>query len=266
MITAATLVLKPEDASVVTAFCAVGSPADALRIYQAVRRATGEAISGLELMSDFGVGLVSSHFPALRNPCGSRSPWYLLLELSGPADLREQVETALMGLLESGLMHDVVIASSEAQRQALWDLRENTPEANRLTGAICNSDTSVPISAVDAFIAATHAELHRLHPGLRINSYGHIGDGNIHHNVFPPEGTAKADFVADHPQIITAVRMAIDEVTHRFDGSISAEHGIGRLKVEDLAHFGSPAKLAVMRQIKSALDPHDILNPGALLG
>ncbi len=266
IITAATLVLKPMDATTITALCALGSPADALRVYQALRREVGEAISGLELLSDFGIGLVTSHFAALHNPFAQPSPWYLLLELSGAEDLRARTETALTALLEADLLRDVVLASSGAQRQALWDLRENTPEANRLTGAICNSDTSVPISAVDAFIAASHAEIRKQHPELRINSYGHIGDGNIHHNVFPPEGTAKADFVASHPGIITAVRMAINEVTDRFDGSISAEHGIGRLKTEDFLRFANPAKVTTMRRIKSALDPDDILNPGALLG
>ena len=158
-----------------------------------------------------------------------------------------------------------MIATSEAQRNGLWDLRENMPEANRMAGAICNSDTSVPISQIDKFIALTHTTISGIHPGLRTNSYGHIGDGNIHHNVFPPEGTTKAEFLAAHPVMIDAVRTAINETSGQFGGSISAEHGIGRLKRNDLRSHGSRTKLETIRKIKSALDPNGIMNPGALL-
>jgi FAD/FMN-containing dehydrogenase len=165
---------------------------------------------------------------------------------------------------ESGIISDVVIAESEAQRLALWRLREETPEANRREGAICSSDTSVPIGRIEEFIARVGANLEAIQPGLRVNSYGHIGDGNIHHNVFPPEGTSKADYVEQSPDNIEAVRMAINEATNDCNGSISAEHGIGRLKTNDLSRFADPAKLSVMKKIKKALDPDNIMNPGAL--
>ena len=167
--------------------------------------------------------------------------------------------------MEAELIGDAVIAASEGQRARLWDLRENTPEANRLTGAICNSDTSVPISRIDDFISRTYTALAAVHSGLRTNSYGHIGDGNIHHNVFPPEGITKADFIDANPGIIDAVRHAIDDVTVGCNGSISAEHGIGRLKTGDLQHYGSAAKLQAIRQIKAAIDPNNIMNPGVLI-
>ena len=132
-------------------------------------------------------------------------------------------------------------------------------------GAFCNSDTSVPISKVDGFIERTVQTVSAIHPGLRINTYGHIGDGNIHHNVLPPDGVSKADFVAGDPGIVEAVRMSINDTTQEFCGSISAEHGIGRLKTRDLEVYGDPAKSEAVRRIKKALDPNNIMNPGALL-
>ena len=265
VITAATLVLKPVDPETVTAFCALASPGDALRLYHRLAGTLGGSISGLELMSDFGVSLVTGYFPDLGLPLADRHPWYLLLEASGHTGLRADVEAALAGCMEAGLLPDVVLAGSEAQRMKLWALRENTPEANRLAGAFCSSDTSVAISRVEEFVARATEAVAGVHPGLRINTYGHVGDGNIHHNVFPPEGAAKAAFIAGHPGIADAVRIAIDEATVRCGGSISAEHGIGRLKVEDLQAYASPARLGAMRAIKRALDPMGILNPGALL-
>jgi len=265
IITAATLVLKPIDPDCVTALCALASPGEALALFAALRQRLGDSLSALELMSGFGLDLVTRHFPALRNPFTERHDWFLLAEVSGPEGMRERVELALADCLESGLLADVVIATSESQRANLWDLRENTPDANRAEGAICNSDTSVPVSRIEAFVRETHAAVLAIHPGLRTNSYGHIGDGNIHHNVFPPDGVAKADFVSANPGIIEAVRDAIDLVTLDFGGAISAEHGIGRLKVGDLARYGSPAKLAAIRAIKASLDPGGIMNPGAII-
>lgn len=265
VITAATLVVKPVDPETVTALCAIASPGDALRIYHRLARTLGGSIGALELLSDFGIKLVTGHFSDLSLPFAEHHPWYLLVEASGRSGLRADVEAALSVCMEDGLSSDAVLAESESQRMKLWALRENTPEANRLTGAICSSDTSVAISRVEAFITLASETVAKVHPGLRINSYGHIGDGNIHHNVFPPEGVAKASFIAANPGVIDAVRIAIDEATVQCAGSISAEHGIGRLKVGDLQTYASAAKLSAMRAIKQALDPNGILNPGVLL-
>lgn len=265
IITAATLVLKPVDPETVTAFCAVGSPADALQLYKHVRKYLGESISALELMCGLGLDLVTSHFPTLSKPMAEPHDWYLLLEADGPVGIGEKLEEALGEAFENGLALDAVVAQSQAQRQSLWDLRENTPEANRGAGAFCNSDTSVPISKVDAFIAETVRAVREIHPDVRFNTYGHIGDGNIHHNVLPPVGISKADFVAANPGIIEAVRMAINDATLKFDGSISAEHGIGRLKVTDMRVHASKAKLETMKRIKQAMDPNNIMNPGSLI-
>lgn len=265
IITAATLVLKPIDPETVTVFCTVNSPADALKLYRQVRPRLGDAISALELMSGFGVGLVTEHFPALSKPFAQYHEWYLLLEASGSVGLGERVEAALAECLDNELVSDAVIAQSQSQRNSLWDLREYTPAANRLAGAFCNSDTAVPIGKVNDFIEQTVQAVLDIHPGLRINSYGHIGDGNIHHNILPPGGTAKADFVAENPGIVEAVRMAINDVTRQFDGSISAEHGIGRLKTQDLELYAGTVKCDALRTIKMALDPNNIMNPGAVI-
>ena len=265
IITAATLVLKPIDPETVTVLCATQSPADALRLYKILRKDLGENISALELMSGFGLDLVTSHFPSLNIPFEQKHKWYMLTEVTGHVGIRERLESSLVRCMEQELLPDAVFAESQAQKDSLWKLRENTPEANRLTGAICNSDTSVPISRVDDFITLTAQKVLEINSGLRINSYGHIGDGNIHHNVFPPEGVSKADFVASNPSIIDTIRMVINETTCHCGGSISAEHGIGRLKKNDLEIYASKARLEAMKSIKSALDPNNIMNPGALI-
>ena len=265
VITAATLSLRPTDPETVTVLCALTSPRQAIRLFEVFRRDLGDCLSGLELLSNFGLGLVNQHFPELKNPLAEPSDWYLLGEISGPRGIRDRVESVLADCLEGDLLADAVIATSEAQRAHLWELRENTPEANKLSGAFCNSDTSVPISQIDRFVADTHAAVEAVHQGLRTNSYGHIGDGNIHHNVFPPEGQSKDEFIATNPGIIEKVRHAIDEVTVRCNGSISAEHGIGRLKTNDLKTYGNSTKLQAIRQIKTALDPGNIMNPGVII-
>jgi len=265
IITAATLKLKPNDAETGTALLAIRSPRAGLALYKALKSHLGESLSALELMSGLGLDLVTSSFADLRGPFEETPPWALLMEASGPAGMGARIEAALEACFEEELLHDAVIAQSEAQRDALWDLREYTPEANRMAGAFCNSDTSVAVSKVDGFIAGTVAAIAGIHAGVRINSYGHLGDGNIHHNVFPPMGMGKADFLAENPGIIDAVRLAINDVTHAHGGSISAEHGIGRLKTSDLESYATAARQKMLRQIKTALDPKNILNPGALI-
>ena len=265
IITAASLKLKPVDPETATAFLAIGSPAQALQVYNRLKGHLGDAISALELMCGLGLELVVSTFPKLRNPLDRNCDWALLLEATGPVGIGDRLQGALAQCLEEGIVMDAVIAQSEAQRKSLWDLREHTPDANRVAGAFCNSDTCVPISRLDAFIADTIEAVREIHPDVRINSYGHVGDGNIHHNVIPPAGVTKADFLKSNPGIIDAVRLAINETSHRHDGSISAEHGIGRLKTEDLQSFAEKARCDTIRRIKRALDPNNIMNPGVLI-
>ncbi|MEM9472977.1 MAG: FAD-binding oxidoreductase [Pseudomonadota bacterium] len=265
VITAASLMLKPVDQETATALLAIKSPAHALKIYNEIKIHLGDAISALELMSGLGLELVVAKFPSLRNPFERGCDWALLLEATGPLGVGDRLQSALAGCLDKDLVVDAIVAQSPSQRDSLWDLRENTPEANRMAGAFCNSDTSVPISRVDAFVSDTFKAICDIHPDVRINCYGHIGDGNIHHNVMPPVGVAKAEFVASNPGIVDAVRMAINEISHRHGGSISAEHGIGRLKTRDLETFAGKARYDTIRRIKLALDPNNIMNPGALI-
>ena len=265
IITAATLVVKPVDPHTVTALCAVESPAQALLVARQLRKDVGETVNALELMSRFGLELVTRHFPSLQVPVSLNPNWFLLMEVAGQAGIENQFEESLANCLEQQLLTDVVIAHSQQQQTNLWQLRENTPEANRRSGAICSSDTAVPISKVDAFIEHTTSAILEIHSGLRINTYGHIGDGNIHHNILPPASHSKAQFVDEHTGIVELVRMAINDATVRFNGSISAEHGIGRLKVRDLELYADSTKLAVIRSIKDSLDPNGIMNPGVMV-
>ena len=265
IITAAALILKPTDPETVTALCAIESPAHALSLYKQLRKDLGESISALELMSCFGLQLVTHHFPSLSIPFPNTHPWVLLIEVSGHVGITNRFEEALSRCIEQELLSDAAIAQSQTQQANLWGLRENTTESNRLGGAFCSSDTAVPISQVDAFINRTIDAIHDIHPDLQLNSFGHIGDGNIHHNVLPPSGTSKSEFLADNPGIIETVRMAINDATVQFNGSISAEHGIGRLKTKDLELYADKTKLSTIRSIKAALDPNGIMNPGAIL-
>lgn len=265
IITAACLSLKPANAETVTALCVVPSPEQAVDLLQHIRHAIGENVSALELMSGQGMTLLNEHFPQINQPFQQHHDWYVLIEVAGQAGIRQSFETALFAAMEAGLVIDAVIAATESQRSALWALRENMTEANRLSGAICSSDTAVPISRIGAFNRQTAAAVSAIHPGLRLNSFGHIGDGNIHHNVLPPVGISKAAFVKAHPEMIEAIRMAINEVTHQCDGTISAEHGIGRLKTGDMGHYADPVKMQTMRAIKQALDPEGIMNPGVIV-
>ncbi len=265
IITAASLRLKPKDPETVTAFLAIRSPGEGLAVYREMKAHLGDAISALELMSGLGLDLVTSKFPTLRNPFVTTPEWALLFEASGPIGIGSGTEAALEACFEKDLIQDAVIAQSAAQRDGLWDLRENTPEANRMAGAFCNSDTSVAISKVDSFIEDTVKAISAIHGSVQINSYGHVGDGNIHHNVFPPVGISKEAFLKSNPGIIDKVRLVINDVTHAHGGSISAEHGIGRLKTDDLERYASHARLDTLKRIKSALDPKNIMNPGALI-
>jgi FAD/FMN-containing dehydrogenase len=265
IITAATLSLYPIDDEVVTVFCALDSPSSALKLYKHIRKSLGGNISALELMSDLGLDLVTKNFPLLNKPFTERHDWYLLLEVGGHEGIRTRTEAVLEDSFENELIVDAIIAQSQSQRNNLWDLRENTPESNRLSGAFCNSDTSVPISKVDDFIEETFTKILAFDPNLRVNAYGHIGDGNIHYNVLPPDGLTKKDFITSNPEIIEAVRMAINETTMHFGGSISAEHGIGRLKAGDLEVYANPTKHKILKSIKLALDPNNIMNPGAII-
>jgi D-lactate dehydrogenase (cytochrome) len=264
IITAASLKLSPRPEQSTTLMCAVASPAAAVALLQTIINHIGEAVSAFELMSELGIALATKHFPHARNPFNQNHQWYVLMEIEGHQEVRARLEDLLTRQLERDTIVDIIVAQSDTQSQALWELRELAYEYNRKEGVIYSSDTSVPISQIQHFIQQTVTSICNFDPDLRINCYGHIGDGNIHVNVFAPGKVAKQIYQAKKPGIKESLHRIINELTLACEGSISAEHGIGRLKTEDMTRYGDPTKLAIMKTIKQALDPKGIMNPGAL--
>jgi len=263
VITAASLKLFPKPKARATIFMAVDRPDQALALLHLARAEAGQQLTTFEIMPRFGVEVVLRHAPGTRDPLGAPSPWYVLMELSSPgADgLDVTVEKLLEAALDQGVISDAVLAASEAQRQDLWRIREAMSEVQRFEGGSIKHDVSVPVAAVPDFLAEAIATVIRMVPGCRPLPFGHLGDGNIHFNITQPEGADKAAFLARWDEINAAVHAVVAS----FHGSISAEHGIGRLKKHLLPGIKDPVELALMRAIKATLDPTGILNPGAVL-
>ena len=263
VITAATLKLFPRPRSVATGWIGIPSPAAAIALLALLREASADRLSSCELVPQAALDLVLHHIPSARSPGVSPAPWYLLVELSSSAeeDLDALLEAALASALGGGLVLDAVIAHSETRRENLWRLRETVPEAQRLAGGSLKHDISVPIAAVPAFIEAGAALVESLVPEGFLVAYGHIGDGNLHFNVNQRAGTSREAFSGHE----AALKRAVHDLVAQHGGSFSAEHGIGQLKVDELARYTSAAELAAMRSIKLALDPRGILNPGKVL-
>ncbi len=263
VITAASLRLFPRPAAEGAAMMVVDSPAAALSLLALAQEQVGGGISAFELISGTGLQFLAETMPDLRRPFDPAPDWLILVDLGLAAG--EDPAAALERLFEAGLernlVSDGVIAASEAQRSQLWAVRETIPEANKRIGAISSHDIALPLSAVPDFIDEAGRRLAAL-GDYRINCFGHLGDGNLHYNVYPMPGQSKQQRLAEKP----AVQKLVHDLTHAMEGSISAEHGIGRLKAADLQRYGDPAKLAAMRAIKDALDPAGIMNPGAVLG
>lgn len=262
IITAATLRLFPRPAGEGTAFFAVPSPAAALDLLALAQDRLGGLISGFELIARQGLEFLTETMPQVRQPFASPPDWMVLVDLGLPAgmDPSAALEDLFVRAAEAGLVTDGVIAQSQAQRAEFWTLRESLPAANRKIGAVSSHDISLPLSEIPAFIERAGPALARL-GDWRINCFGHLGDGNLHYNVFPAPGRSRAD----HENSRDAIKTCVHDLVHDMGGSVSAEHGIGRLKVQDLETYGDPAKLAAMRAIKAALDPAGIMNPGAVL-
>lgn len=263
VITAASLKLFPKPRARATAFLAVDSPDQALSLLHLARAEAGQQLTTFEIMPRFGIEVVLRHAPGTRDPLAAPSPWYVLMELSSPgADgLDATVERLLEAALDQGVISDAVLAASESQRQDLWRLREAMSEVQRFEGGSIKHDVSVPVAAVPDFLAEAIALVIKMIPGCRPLPFGHLGDGNIHFNITQPKGADKAAFLARWDEINAAVHA----VVANFQGSISAEHGIGRLKRHLLPGVKDPVELALMRAIKATLDPTGILNPGAVL-
>ncbi|MET4101671.1 FAD/FMN-containing dehydrogenase [Roseovarius sp. MBR-78] len=262
IITAAALRLAPRPAGEGTALMVVESPRAALDLLALARDHMGEGVSAFELMHRQGLEFLAEALPDIRQPFEAAPEWCVLIEagLARGLDPGAALEALFADGLEAGLVSDGMIAQSQAQRHAFWELREQIPEANRRIGSISSHDISLPLSVIPEFIEKGAGVIAGI-GAFRINCFGHLGDGNLHYNIFPMPGRSRAD----HMEERDAIKRALHDLVHEMGGSVSAEHGIGRLKVDDLERYGDPVKLAAMRAIKDALDPAGIMNPGAVL-
>ena len=264
VITAATMKLYPAPKERLTALAACMSMDDAVALLRLARDRAGDALTGFEVMSRPALALVARELPQLTQPWAP-APWTVLLELSD-AESAEHARTVFEGLLEAaveaGCVQDAAIAQNLQQAKAFWHLRESIPLAQAQAGLNIKHDIALPVSAIPGFVQEMDAALAAYLPGIEVIDFGHLGDGNLHYNVQAPAGVAPAAFLAAHEAPINA--MVYDAVGRR-GGSISAEHGIGRLKREELAARKDPTALALMRAVKQALDPLNLLNPGRLL-
>jgi FAD/FMN-containing dehydrogenase len=264
IITAAVVKLFPRPRSRATALTGVADPRAAVALLSALRRSCGDRITGFELMSRLCVELVLRHIPASRDPFRDSHPWYVLVELSdsteGPG-LSVLLEEALGEAIGAGVVRDAVVASSEAQRNALWQIRENIPESQKLDGVSVKHDVAVPVSLVPEMIERAGERLARRFPDVRIVAFGHVGDGNVHYNCSKAEAQDAKAFHAQAPE----VNRIVYDVVSELGGSISAEHGLGVLKREEIKRYKGALELELMRRIKRTLDPGGIMNPGKVL-
>jgi D-lactate dehydrogenase (cytochrome) len=264
IITAAVLKLFPMPRAQLTALAAMQTPGDALKLLALAQEECGAALTGFELMSDVCLRLVAKHFPQMHSPFPQNYPQYVLLELSDN-ESEEHANTMLEGLitaaLEKEIIQDAAMASSIAQSKALWNLREHIPLAQAEEGKNIKHDISVPISHIDDFIQVTDVLLEKSFPGCRMVTFGHLGDGNLHYNVSPPEHGASDAFIAHQD----AINRVVHDSVHKFGGSISAEHGLGALKRNEIRQYKSDVELGLMRTLKQAIDPLGLMNPGKVV-
>lgn len=263
IITAAVLKLFPRPRAKATGWLAIDSVHAAVHLLGALQATFGAALTACELVSDVSLALVEKHVRGARAPLAD-SPWHLLIELSGPGEdeaLRVSLESFLEGALEGGVIADAVVAQSGEQASRLWRLRESISEAQKTEGVSIKHDISVPVSRLGEFLERAGAALAAAYPGIRIVAFGHVGDGNLHYNQSRPEAGENAAFIAATPE----VNRIVHDLVHALGGSISAEHGIGQLKREELRRYKSAVELDMMRAVKKALDPQGIMNPGKLL-
>ena len=261
IITAAVLKLRSRPRATATAMIAVRDPAAAVELLIQVQAASGEGVTAWELMPRRGVELTLANVPGNIDPFAAAHDWYVLAELGGGGAPRADLERALAAAHEAGTVADAVIAASEAQAAALWRLRETMPEAQRVAGTGIRHDVAVPLSRIAAFIDSASARVRAAMADIGIIAYGHLGDGNIHFNLSPAAGADADAFAARRGELMGIVH----DTAVAMGGTISAEHGIGRLKRDDIARYKSQTELGLMRTLKRALDPRGIMNPGKVL-
>jgi FAD/FMN-containing dehydrogenase len=264
IITAAVLRLFPRPKSRTVALIGCASPHAALDFFDRLRRRTGDQLTAYEFMPRFALEIVLKHAAGTVPPLAGEHEAYGLIELSSPdpgIDLRERAEAVLGEALESGIVEDAVIASSEAQGDALWHLRESLSHVQRLEGGSIKHDVAVPVSRVADFIVTATRACEEALPGVRVCAFGHFGDGNIHFNLSQPVAMEKATFLSQWEQF----NRIVHDIVHAMNGSISAEHGVGLIKRDELVLYKDPVALDLMRTLKKTLDPQNILNPGKVL-
>jgi FAD/FMN-containing dehydrogenase len=264
IITAATLVLHAKPAATMTAMASCETLAECVALLGLAQQQIGAGLTGFEAMNAFSLSLVAKHMPQLRQPLPA-APWTVLLELSdneSEAHARERFEGVLGQALQRGTIGDAAIAESVAQSHAMWHLRESIPLAQAEEGLNIKHDIALPVSRIPAFCGATQAALERAVAGVRLVNFGHLGDGNLHYNVQAPVGMDAAAFLAEREHEVNNI--VYDAVTAH-GGSISAEHGIGVLKREELVQYKDATALRLMRAVKAALDPLGLMNPGRVL-
>jgi len=263
IVTAACVKLFPKPAGMATAMVALASPAAALELLSVLKSGLGAAVTTFELMPRIALEFVCRHIDGTRDPFGAPFPWYVLAEISLPqadSDLVDRFESVLADAIAQGRAADAVTATSEAQREALWRLRETIPEAQRQEGAGLKHDISVEPQRLPQFIDEGRALLVRIAPQARLVAYGHLGDGNLHFNLSPAKSTDDALLA-----VAVQVQRAVHDLVASHGGSISAEHGIGQLKIAELRRYEDPVALAMMHSIKTVIDPLGIMNPGKVL-
>jgi FAD/FMN-containing dehydrogenase len=263
LITAAVLKLFSRPRQTATAWVTIDTPAQAVALLTRLREKIGGRVTAFELVGRPALELVLKNIPGSRDPLMTRSDWQVLIELSDTmeSDLDAPLEATLAEAIEVGEATDAVIAKSENQAQALWRLRENISEAQKIEGLSIKHDIAVPVSRLAEFIARADTELAGTFPGVRIVCFGHLGDGNLHYNQSKPFAQDNADFIAQ----TAAVNRIVHDLTHELGGSISAEHGLGQLKRQEILRYKSAVEMDIMHAIKRALDPHQLMNPGKVL-
>lgn len=264
IITAAVLKLFPQPQAQLTALVAMRTPDDALKLLSLAQNRCGAILTGFELMSDFCLSLVHKHFPNMRMPFPQASAQYVLLELSDNESTDHataMLEEVVTSGLELGIIHDAVVATSIAQSEALWHLREHIPLAQAQEGKNIKHDISIPISRIGEFISTTDRQLQEQFPSCRMVTFGHLGDGNLHYNVSAPEGEQNDAFIARQAD----VNRVVHDSVHQFGGSISAEHGLGALKRDEIRRYKSDVEIKLMQSVKQAFDPLNIMNPGKVI-
>jgi len=264
IITGAVLKLYAQPRAQLTAMFALENPVQAVALLSSAQEQCGASLTGFELMSDFCLQLVEKHFKNLSLPFAQRHPHYVLLELSD-SESEQHAMHSLEALVESAteknIILDAVLASSLAQSKTMWHLREHISQAQATEGKNIKHDIALPVSHIPQFINETDAALQNTYAGCRMVTFGHLGDGNLHYNVSAPEGQSDEIFLKNQ----AAINLIVHDHVHKYNGSISAEHGLGALKRDEIKRYKSSTEMLMMSAIKHALDPHNLMNPGKIL-